>query len=295
MDISFELYKVFYHVASTLSFSEASRQLYISQSAVSQSIKSLEQKLGHPLFSRNTKKVELTPEGETLFRHVQPAVSLLFQGEKQLLHTATSEAPLRIGASDTICRYYLVSYLQKFHQEFPDIHIKVTNATSIGCVELLENRQVDFIVCNYPNSRLKMKKHYKTILTFQDVFAANREYFDFGEQKISLAQLHEYPLLMLSKRSTTSEYLHRLFSDKGLNLTPEVELSSNDLLLDLAYIGLGIAFVPDFVLQQRQMNLYPLQIKEKLPARQLVLAYNEQQNLSGAAGEFLEYFPDIQD
>ena len=68
MDISFELYKVFYHVASTLSFSEASRQLFISQSAVSQSVKSLEQKLGHPLFVRNTKKVELTPEGETLFR-----------------------------------------------------------------------------------------------------------------------------------------------------------------------------------------------------------------------------------
>ena len=63
MDISFELYKVFYHVASTLSFSEASRQLFISQSAVSQSVKSLEQKLGHPLFVRNTKNAELTPEG----------------------------------------------------------------------------------------------------------------------------------------------------------------------------------------------------------------------------------------
>lgn len=61
MDISFELYKVFYYVATTLSFSEASRQLYISQSAVSQSIKALEQKLGHALFLRNTKKVTLTP------------------------------------------------------------------------------------------------------------------------------------------------------------------------------------------------------------------------------------------
>ena len=75
MDISFELYKVFYYVATTLSFSQASRQLYISQSAVSQSIKSLEQKLGHPLFLQNTKKVALTPEGEALLRHVEPAPS----------------------------------------------------------------------------------------------------------------------------------------------------------------------------------------------------------------------------
>ena len=260
MDISFELYKVFYHVASTLSFSEASRQLFISQSAVSQSVKSLE--------------------------HVQPAVSLLLQGENQLMHTASAEAPLRIGASDTICRYFLVPYLRRFHQEFPDIHIKVTNATSIGCVELLENRQVDFIVCNYPNSRLRIKEHYKTILTFRDVFAANKHYFDFTDQKLSLTELHRYPLLMLSKKSTTSEFLHSLFLQKGLNLTPEVELSSNDLLLDLAYIGL----VPDFVLEQRKKGLYRLEIKEELPERHLVLAYTEQQSTSAAANEFLKYF-----
>lgn len=253
MDISFELYKVFYYVASTLSFSEASRQLYISQSAVSQSIKALEQKLGHALFIRNTKRVELTPEGETLFRHVQPAVNLLIQGEQQITNVTTLEAPLRIGASDTICRYFLVPYLQRFHSEFPHIHIKVTNATSIGCAELLENRQVDFVVCNYPNARLEMKEHYKTLLTFQDVFAANKDYFDFTGRKLTLAELHQYPLLMLGKKSTTSEFLHSLFLQKGLHLTPEVELSSNDLLLDLAHIGLGIAFVPDFVLEHRKI------------------------------------------
>ena len=69
MDINYELYKVFYHVASTLSFSEASKQLFISQSAVSQSIKTLERKLDQVLFIRSTKKVQLTPEGEILLRH----------------------------------------------------------------------------------------------------------------------------------------------------------------------------------------------------------------------------------
>lgn len=84
MDISFELYKVFYYVATTLSFSEASRQLYISQSAVSQSVKSLEQKLGHALFHRSTKKVALTPEGESLLRHVEPAVNLLYEMKEKI-------------------------------------------------------------------------------------------------------------------------------------------------------------------------------------------------------------------
>ena len=134
MDINYELYKVFYFVAKTLSFSEASKCLYISQSAVSQSVKVLEKKLGQTLFIRSTKRVQLTPEGEILLKHVEPAMNLIRQGENQLLDSnSLNGGQLRIGASDTICRYYLIHYLQKFHQEFPDVRIKVTNSTSIGC------------------------------------------------------------------------------------------------------------------------------------------------------------------
>ena len=80
MDINYELYQVFYHVSSTLSFSEASKQLFISQSAVSQSIKVLEKKLNQTLFIRSTKKVQLTPEGEILLKHVEPAMNLIRLG-----------------------------------------------------------------------------------------------------------------------------------------------------------------------------------------------------------------------
>ena len=119
MDINYELYKVFYYVATTLSFSEAASQLYISQSAVSQSIKTLEKKLDQTLFIRSTKRVQLTPEGEILLRHVEPAINLIKRGETNLTEANTSGGQLRIGASDTICRYFLVPYLEKFHKEFP--------------------------------------------------------------------------------------------------------------------------------------------------------------------------------
>ncbi len=109
----------------------------------------------------------LTPEGETLFRHVEPAVNLLVQGERQLIGTNTLEAPLRIGASDTICRYFLVPYLQRFHKEFPQVTIKVTNATSIGCAELLEHHQIDFAFCNYPNSSYSFTQITKPFLPFR--------------------------------------------------------------------------------------------------------------------------------
>ena len=87
MDINYELYKVFYHVATTLNFSEASKQLFISQSAVSQSIKTLERKLDQTLFIRSTKKVQLTPEGEILPVGRSASVQVTRSADISLFHT----------------------------------------------------------------------------------------------------------------------------------------------------------------------------------------------------------------
>ena len=293
MDINYELYKVFYFVATSLSFSEASKQLYISQSAVSQSIKTLEKKLGQPLFIRSTKKVQLTPAGKILLKHVEPAMNLIRRGENQLLDSnILGLGQLHIGASDTICRYFLVPYLERFHREFPGAHIKVTNATSIRCVELLETGQVDLIVVNSPNSYLGNVPNVKKIKDFQDVFIANEAFKELKGKKVSFKELLDYPILMLDRKSTTSEYLHNLFLQNQLDLVPEIELSSNDLLIDLARIGLGIAFIPDFCLSQTadSDSLFIVETKESLPERELVIAHNEKVPVSKSAQEFLSYF-----
>lgn len=290
MDVNYELYKVFYYVASTLSFSEAASQLFISQSAVSQSIKTLEKKLNQTLFIRSTKKVQLTPEGEILLRHIEPAVHLISRGETQLMDTSAGGGQLRIGASDTICRYFLVPYLKKFHKAFPGAHIKVTNATSIKCVELLESGQVDLIVVNCPNAYLGNLSSVKIIKSFHDVFIANQSFKELKGKKLSYGQLLEHPILMLDKKSTTSEFLHSQFQQHQLDLVPEIELSSNDLLIDLARIGLGLAFIPDYCIDNSDDDLFTIDLKEKLPARELALAYNKHLPISGALEEFLSYF-----
>ena len=290
MDINYELYKVFYYVADTLSFSEASKQLYISQSAVSQSIKALEKKLDQTLFIRSTKKVQLTPEGEILLRHIEPAIHLIKRGEAQILESATTGGQIRIGASDTICRYFLVPYLERFHRAFPNAHIKVTNATSIKCTELLETGQVDLIVANYPNAYLGNLVSIKKIKEFQDVFIANHAFRELKGHPLSLKQLMDYPIIMLDKKSTTSEFLHSLFQKHQLDLVPEIELSSNDLLIDLASIGLGIAFIPDYCFPLKSDDLFIVETTEKLPKRQLIAAYNEHVPISRAAQAFLNYF-----
>ncbi|MGL6198438.1 MAG: LysR family transcriptional regulator [Lachnospiraceae bacterium] len=290
MDINYELYKVFYHVANTLSFSAASKQLFISQSAVSQSIKALENKLGQTLFIRSTKKVQLTPEGEILLRHIEPAINLINRGETQIREASSFGGQIRIGASDTICRYFLVPYLEKFHKSNPSIHIKVANATSIGCVELLETGQVDIIVTNFPNTYLRNVSAVKKIRSFRDVFIASCEFDELKGKELSFRELLEYPLLMLNKQSTTSEFLHDQFLKHQLDLVPEIELSSNDLLMDLARIGLGIAFIPDYCFTHPSDDLFIVQTEEQLPSRELVLAFNEHIPTTKAIEEFLNYF-----
>ena len=289
MDINYELYKVFYHVAATLSFSEASKQLFISQSAVSQSIKVLEKKLNQTLFIRSTKKVQLTPEGEILLKHVEPAINLIQKGENQLLEANTlNGGQLRIGASDTICRYYLIPYLNRFHKAYPNVHIKVTNQTSIECAHLLENGQVDFIITNYPNSGLSNSQNVRVINEFHDVFVANQEYFPLKGETVSLQKLQPSPFLLLDTKSPTSEFLHPIFQREQLDLVPEIELSSNDLLIDLARIGLGIAFVPDFCIPENDKDLFIVKLTEKMPARQMIVAYNESLPVSQASKQFMD-------
>lgn len=290
MDINYELYKVFYYVAKTLSFSEAATELFISQSAVSQSVKVLEKRLNQVLFIRSTKRVSLTKEGEMLFKHIEPAINLISRGENQLLNSTPSGGmQLRIAASDTICRYFLVPYLNEFHKTYPDVHIKIINGTSLKCAELLETNQVDLIVANSPNSALNNNQYIREIKTFRDVFVAKPDVFPYKGQALTLAQLQQLPILMLSKLSTTSAFLHNLFLQHSLDLVPAIELSSNDLLIDLAKIGLGIAFVPDFcVANTSEEDLIILDTVEPMPERKLVAAYDDSIPLSEPARFFIE-------
>ena len=257
---------------------------------MSQSIKTLERKLDQTLFIRSTKKVQLTPEGEILMRHIEPAMNLIQKGEAQLIDAASTGGQIRIGASDTICRYFLIPYLERFHKAFPGAHIKVVNQTSMKCAELLRNGQVDLIVVNYPNNHLGTAASVLRIKQFHDVFIAGSPFRELKDRTVSFSELLHYPILMLDKNSTTNEFLHQVFQQHQLDLVPEIELTSNDLLIDLARIGLGIAFVPDYCVTGQSDDLFLLRTKEELPCRELAVAYNDQLPMSRASMEFLSYF-----
>ena len=133
----------------------------------------------------------------------------------------------------------------------------------------------------------------QVVKEFQDIFVANPDFFPLEGKALELKKLMEYPLLTLSCKSTTSEYLHQFFAAHKQNLISEVELNSNDLLIDLARIGLGIACVPDYMLASlhgQEASLMQVTLKQQLPPRQLALVYHENLPLSQAAQKFFDYF-----
>lgn len=295
MNINLELYKVFYYVAKTLSFSEASKKLFISQSAVSQSIRMLEKKLDTSLFFRNTKKVTLTNEGKLLMNHIEPALNLINSGEKSIIETHTLvKGQLHIGASDTICKYFLIPYFKKFHQLYPNIHIQVTNRTSIKCVDLLKQGSVDLIVTNLPNVGITKSMESITVREFNDVFIAGNEFKQLNNKILTFKELIQYPILMLEKNTTTSQYINDIFQDYNLEINPDIELGSIDLLVDLAKIGLGISFVPEFCLSSKDKHeIFSIKTKESIPKRTLGIVINKKVPLSISSEKFIELFKNL--
>ena len=134
----------------------------------------------------------------------------------------------------------------------------------------------------------------KTVAEFHDVFIANPDYFPFTEKEIRLQKLTDYPLIVLERNCTTTEFLRRLFLQHHLELMPAIELSSNDLLIDLARIGLGIAFVPDYCVQNASDDLTVLRIRESMPARQMTACVNPSMPVNESTRNFLELLPTVQ-
>ena len=283
-----ELYKVFYYVAKYSNISKAAKALFISQPAVSKSIKNLENLTGCILFIRSSKGVSLTTEGEILFNYAESAFKSLENGEKIIEKLNNKQdGIIKVGISNTLCKYYFLPHLQSFHKLYPNIKIQIINRPSPETYYLLDEGKIDFGIISIPNTPLNYK--YIPLMSIQDVFVANNKCYP-SNTRLSVNDLLSLSIMMLEKGNQTRIYIDDFLNKNGVKLTPEIEISSMDFLIEFAKIGIGVACViKEFV--QDELNsgmLKQLHMVPELKPRKIGLVLKKNIPLSIASTTFID-------
>ena len=293
MSVKLELYRVFKEVAEVGNITAAAQALYISQSAVSQSIKQLEHDLQTRLFARNSRGVTLTAEGQMLYEYVRSAMGLLETGEEKLSQTRELQmGKLIIGASDTVTSQFLLPYLDSFHKQHPAIHIQIVSGRSHKVLGLLRSGKVDIAFASTPSdtSSLDIYPCFDT----HSIFVAGAEYPCDFDHIYSLDEIAAFPLILLERKASSRLYLERYFLQNGLRLNPEIELGARSLLVDLAAIGFGVAGVTEeFVHRDLESGrLKKLKTSFEIPSRSVDMCLLNDVPQSAAAERFTAFVKD---
>ncbi len=290
MSVKLELYRVFKEVAEAGNITAAAQTLFISQSAVSQSIKQLEAELQTRLFARNSRGVTLTADGRMLYEYVRSAMGLLETGEEKLSQSRDLQmGHLTIGASDTVTSQFLLPYLDRFHRQYPAIHIQIISGRSHKVLGLLQSGKVDIAFASTPQEGASLETF--PCLATHSIFVAGAEYPCDFDHVYSLEEIAQFPLILLERKASSRLYLEKYFLQNGLHLNPEIELGARSLLVDLAAIGFGVAGVTEeFVRRELESGrLRKLRTSFDIPPRSVDLCVLRDVPLTSAAQRFSDF------
>ena len=272
MNQNLSSYRIFYTVANTGNISKAAKELYISQPAISKSIQKLEEGVGCKLFSRSSRGVVLTDEGKLLYDHVSSAFETLTLGEEKLKRSIElGVGHLKIGVSATLCKYLLLPYLQEFIRQNPHVSISITCQSTNETLELLEDNKIDIGLVGKPDN-------LKNI------------HFDFLEEIEDI--LTNSTLMLLDKNNMTRQYIDDYLSDNQIQVKESIDISSMDLLIDFARIGVGVACVIKSFVKEDLASGALVEIPLGIPIhkREVGFAYKTTTKPSKTLGEFIRFY-----
>jgi DNA-binding transcriptional LysR family regulator len=292
--VNLDLYRVFYTVAKSGSLTKAAEELYISQPAVSRSIKQLETQLGVSLFTRTHRGMKLSPQGgELIFDEVERALTLLVDAENRIAaRKTTATGTLRIGASDTIFEYFLADKIVDFHERFPEVNIDLVADFTPDTIAKLKEDKCDVAFVNLPIETDADLKLYGNCMLLNDTFVTGGKFADLAEEKLTLAELKKYPLIFMDKNTVARRSLDAFLQSIGVSLQPAIEVGSWDLMKRLVARGMGIGVIPrEYITKEKENGaLYELQTDVALPTRSVGMLLHKSTPISYAVHCFIEDF-----
>lgn len=269
MVTNLEYYKAFYYVAKTGGITSAAQKLAVSQPAVSQAVRQLESILGTKLFCRTARGVALTAEGKLLFTYVQKGYEQIELGEQMLRQMLNLDfGEVRIGASDMTLQFYLLPFLESFHERYPGIKVKVTNATTPETLHNLRDGMIDFGVVSTPFEN-KDGFDVWNVMEIEDVFVAGRRFIQHKHRMLDFQELEKLPLILLEGNTSSRGYLEHFMEQHRVHMSPEFELATSDMIVQFALRNLGIGYVMRGFAQEHldSGKLFELRFNTMIPRR----------------------------
>lgn len=293
MNFDLNLYKTFYVVAKCNSFTKASQELYISQPAVTQSIKKLEQQLDIELFKRNGNGISLTKAGEIVYFYAEKLCDIAIANKEmiEIVKKSTFDV-INIGVPTHIGSFYFINYLKKFNKKYPNVKINIINKKSDEMIKMLEKRELDIVIDT------DIFNHNKSIIStfkindLKGCFICNENIKKtIKNEKISPEELRKYPLILPGKTTSNRKSIDNLFKRKGVVLDPLVEVNSSTISKGIIEQGIGIGWmIKDFVLDEIEKKvLFELDIDIEEVITPVCVAYNKKFN-HDIIKEFIKLF-----
>ena len=287
MNVDLDLYKIFYTVAKHKHMTKASEELFISQPAISQSIKKLETQLGGTLFIRSNKGMELTSEGEMFYEYIKGALELINNAENEFTSFKTlDKGEIKIGCSTTLTKLVLLNAIEEFHLSYPKVKVTIINDLTSNLMNELKMGKLDMVIFNESN----IKENNLTITKIKELkqgFIYNKDYFKDNIKTMS--DLNNYPLILQKEEANSRKLLDYITIKRGVKLIPHMEVVSQELITDFTNIGLGIGFSIIDLAKSNYPNLMELNINKEIPNINVSLASNKNISLTFASKKFIEY------
>ena len=232
LDVNLNLYKSFYYVAKFGGFTNASKNVHISQSSLSSSILKLEELLVLKLFDRDGTKIRLTPYGKDLFSKIEQVI--------EIMNTDIVKENITIGCVRFIADNYLDAAIVNFKNKFKNIKINVIFAESTDLFHMLKKNEVDLILCRYPRFyRFERNISVEKIKDVENVFVCSNELYS---SLIKKYQDVVYPLI-LPNNSEKRRIIENYLQENGINYQVDIEIPNSDLLKKLILEGVGIGYI----------------------------------------------------
>lgn len=263
----------FVTLARTGSFTLTGRELHLSQSAVSHSIRSLESEFGCRLFDRVGKKVRLNPSGEHLLHYAEKILSDMASARDSLAQRQQwGKGRLRIGATTSLCQILLPQVMRDFRRDFPDWPVSVENNDTRDCVEKIRQGHLNFALAIAP-SRAEAVDMIP-LFTDELSWVVSPEHSWAQKGFVPREEIPSQPFAHLNSSAYTYRLVEKYFQRDGVRPKLTLELTSIEALKEVVRNNLGVTVLAPWIvsreLKDKTLALLPLG-KRKLKRNWCVL------------------------